>query len=284
MQRFADLTFDLSGGEVQVQVFAGAQLGTEPENIEQVQLGIVDLARVNSVVLANVSPSIGAFTLPYVFRDETHKYEVLDGEIGGQVRADLHNVGLLGFGYLEAGTRHFYSVNNKPIVSLEDLIGLKIRVQPAEISLRMIELLGATPTPMNFGEVYTSLQTGVIDGAENDFVSYYSSGHFNVAPNYTIDGHLSPPAVLIMNKRRFDALEPRYQYAIEEAARRAVQFQRELMRKAEDDAARALRTAGVSIIEVDSAPFRNAITPIYSDFEELWPIVQRIQRVGQDVD
>jgi len=224
MFRFADLVKEYTNGEIEVQVFSGAQLGQEPETIEQAQAGIVDFARVNSVGLANVSPSMGAFTLPYVFADWDHKYRVLDvdGDVGAEVLADLEKGGLKGFAYMDAGSRSFYTVEGKPIVSIDDLKGMKIRVQPAPISIRMMELLGAVPTPMNYGEVYSALQTGVIDGAEDDFVSYHTSAHYEVAPNYVIDEHLSPPALLLMNKARFDGLSPELQDAVTRAAVDAV--------------------------------------------------------------
>ncbi|MFD1881204.1 TRAP transporter substrate-binding protein [Paracoccus pacificus] len=279
MKRFAELVKQYSNGEVEVQVFDGAQLGQEPETIEQAQAGIVDFARVNSVVLANVSPSMGVFTLPYIFRDFDHKFAVLDGEIGQQVLADLEDVGLKGFPFLEAGSRNFYTVKGKPVRSIDDLKGMKIRVQPAPIALRMIELLGAVPTPMNYGEVYSALQTGVIDGAENDYVSYQTSAHYEVAPNYTVDGHLSPPAVLVMNKAKFDGLPPAQQEAITKAAQEAALYERQIMNEAMDTAKQAVIDAGAEIIEVDNAPFRKAVEPIYAEFPDLVPLIEKIGQV-----
>lgn len=277
MLRFADLVKEYSNGEVVVQVFTGAQLGQEPETVEQTQAGIIDLTRVNSVVLANVSPSMGAFTLPYIFADWDHKYRVLDGEIGDQVMADLHNVGLHGLGFLDAGSRSFYTVEGKPIASIEDLKGLKIRVQPAPISIRMMELLGAVPTPMNYGEVYSSLQTGVIDGAENDYVSYHTSAHFEVAPNYVEDAHLSPPALLLMNKAKFDALPPEQQEAIVKAGQDAALFERDLMRAANEEAKAKVVEGGATVTEIDNAPFQAAVEPIYEEFPDLKPLIEAIK-------
>lgn len=277
MHRFADLVKERTNGEIVVEVYSGAQLGQEPETIEQAQAGIIDLARVNSVVLANVSPSMGVFTLPYIFRDQEHKYTVLDGEVGKEVLADLHEVGLVGFDYMEAGTRNFYSREKSPIKALEDLKGLKIRVQPAKISTRMVELLGGTPTPMNYGEVYSALQTGVIDGAENDYVSYLTSGHYEVAPNYVEDGHLSPPALLLMNKARFDALSEEHRTAITEAAREAAMFEREAMNEANEEARKKVQEAGVTITTIDNTPFAEAVQPIYDEFPGLGELIARIR-------
>ncbi|XWN30512.1 MAG: TRAP transporter substrate-binding protein [Devosia sp.] len=279
MHRFAELVDEYTGGDVKVQVFSGAQLGQEPETIEQAQAGIVDFARVNAVVLANVSPSMGVTTLPYIFRDWDHKYAVLDGDVGDEVRADLEDVGLIGFDFMDAGSRSFYTVADKPVTSLEDLKGLKIRVQPAPISIRMVELLGAVPTPMNYGEVYSSLQTGVIDGAENDYVSYETSGHYEVAPNYIQDEHLSPPAILIMNKAKFDAMPAEQQDAIKKAAHEAAMFEREAMREANQKARKTVEAAGVTVTEVDNGPFQEAVAPIYEEFPDLQPLIERINAV-----
>ena len=279
MHRFADLVKEYTEGEVVVQVFSGAQLGQEPETIEQAQAGVVDLARVNSVVLANVSPSMGVFTLPYIFRDWDHKYAVLDGETGDKVLADLADVGLVGFDFMDAGSRSFYTVKGKPVTKLEDLKGLKIRVQPAPISIRMVELLGAVPTPMNYGEVYSSLQTGVIDGAENDYVSYQTSGHYEVAPNYVQDGHLSPPAILVMNKAKFDSLPEDQQEAIRKAAHEAALSERDAMRAANEKARETVEAAGTEVVEVDNAPFQAAVQPIYGEFPDLQPLIEEIKAV-----
>lgn len=276
MHRFADLVKEYTDGEVVVEVFSGAQLGQEPETIEQAQAGIVDLSRVNSVVLANVSPSLGVVTLPYIFGGWDHKYKVLDGDIGDELRADLENVGLVGFDFMDAGSRSFYTVEGKPVKSLADLKGLKIRVQPAPISIRMVELLGAVPTPMNYGEVYSALQTGVIDGAENDYVSYETSGHYEVAPNYVEDQHLSPPAILIMNKAKFDSLPEDQQAAIEKAAHEAALYEREIMSAANKEARSKVEAAGSTVTEIDNGPFQEAIASIYDEFPDLKPLIDRI--------
>ena len=277
MNRFAELAAEYSDGELQVQVFSGGQLGPEPETIEQAQAGIIDLTRVNSVGLANVSPSMGAFTLPYIFADWDHKYRVLDGPVGDEVRADLGDVGLVGFPFMDAGSRSFYTVEGKPVASIEDLEGLKIRVQPAPISIRMVELLGGVPTPMNYGEVYSALQTGVIDGAENDYVSYHTSGHYEVAPNYVEDAHLSPPAILLMNKARYDALTDAQREAIDRAAEEAAFYERDLMQQANEDARRTVEEGGATVTEIDNAPFQEAVAPIYEEFPDLAPLIERIR-------
>ncbi|MBG6173343.1 tripartite ATP-independent transporter DctP family solute receptor [Labrenzia sp. EL_208] len=279
MHRFAELVGEYTDGEVKVDVYSGAQLGQEVESIEQVQAGIIDLARVNTVPLANVTPAVGVFTLPYIFSGSEHKYKVLDGEIGQKVRADMAEAGLVGFDFMEAGSRSFYTREGLPISELADLSGLKIRVQNSPISILMVELLGGVPTPMNYGEVFSALQTGVIDGAENDFVSFHTSGHYEVAPNYVIDGHLSPPAIVIMNKARFDSLPEDQQQAISKAAKEAAIYERELMFAANDKARTTVEEAGVSVVEIDNGPFQAAILPIYEEFPHLGDLIEQIRAV-----
>ncbi|POF32749.1 TRAP transporter substrate-binding protein [Roseibium marinum] len=278
MLKFADLAKEYSNGEITVDVIYGGQLGQEPETIEQAQAGVIDMTRVNSVVLANVSPSMGVFALPYIFADWDHKYKVLDGEVGTEVLEDLNDVGLIGLGYMDAGSRSFYTVEGKPVTKLEDLEGLKIRVQPAPISIRMVELLGAVPTPMNYGEVYSALQTGVIDGAENDYVSYHTSAHYEVAPNYVEDAHLSPPALLLMNKAKFESLPADQQAALKKAAAEAVLYEREIMREANEKARKTVEEGGATVVEIDNGPFQEAVMPIYDEFSELKPLIDKINQ------
>ena len=275
MRLFSDLVQEKTAGGVLVKVYSSAQLGQEPEAIEQVQLGIIDMTRINSVALANVSPTISIFTLPYIFRGFDHKYRVLDGEVGRQVRRDMALVGLVGFDYMEAGSRSFYT-RTKIIKTLADLKGLKIRVQPSPITIRMMELLGAVPTPMNFGEVYSSLSTGVVDGAENDYVSYYTSGHYEVAPFYTEDNHLSPPAILIMNRNKFNSLPDAYQKSVREAAHEAAMFERDFMRRSNYEAKIKMLSAGVEIFVPDTAPFRAAVMPIYNEYPAYADLIRKI--------
>lgn len=275
MHKFADLVNDKTAGKVIVKIHSSGQFGQESEAIEQTQLGIIDLTRVNSVVVANVSPSMGVFTLPYIFRDFDHKYRVLDGKTGDEVRADLNDIGLIGFDFMDAGSRSFYT-RNKAIESIDDLAGLKIRVQPSLITIRMIELMGGVPTPMNYGEVYTALSTGVIDGAENDYVSYSTSGHYEVAPFYVEDRHLSPPAILLMNYSTFQSLAPEIQQAIRESAQEAAYFERRTMTEANLQAKEKMSALNVHISTIDVTPFRAAVEPIYEEFPSYARLIEQI--------
>lgn len=279
MYKFAELVDEKTNGEVKIEVYANGQLGEETENIDQVQAGALDMARVNSVALGQTVKELNVFTLPYIFTSQEHKYEVLDGEIGQEVLDKLENYGLVSFGYLEAGSRNFYTTK-KPIKSLEDVKGQKIRVQPSDVSIKMIELLGGVATPMNYGEVFSALQTGVIDGAENDFVSFYTSGHYEVAKHYTLDGHLSPPALIIMNKDIWDGLSAEHQKAIKEAADEATEFQRKAMNDFQEESRVEVEKAGVTIYEVDVKEFQDAVAPIYDSFPEFKDVIDRIRSLN----
>jgi tripartite ATP-independent transporter DctP family solute receptor len=279
MKKFAELVDEKTNGEVNIEVYANAQLGEESDNIEQVQAGALDMARVNSVSLAQTVKELNVFTLPYIFTSQEHKYEVLDGEIGQSVLAKFEEYDLVSFGYLEAGSRNFYTTK-KPIKSLEDLKGQKIRVQPSEVSIQMAELLGAVPTPMNYGEVFSALQTGVIDGAENDFVSFYTSGHYEVAKHITLDEHLSPPALIIMSKQVWDGLSPEHQEAIREAADEATEFERKAMNDFQGESRAEVEKAGVTVYEVNVKEFQDAVAPIYDSYPEFKDIIDKIRSMN----
>lgn len=279
MNKFAELVDEKTNGEVKVEVYANAQLGEEAENIEQVQAGALDMARVNSVTLAQTVEELNVFTLPYIFTSQEQKYKVLDGEIGQEVLDKFEDYDLVGFGYLEAGSRNFYTTE-KPIKSLADLKGQKIRVQPSDVVVKMTELLGAVPTPMNYGEVFSALQTGVIDGAENDFVSFYTSGHYEVAKHITLDGHLSPPAIMIMSKTIWDGLSAEHQNAIREAADEATEFERKAMNDFQEESREAVEKAGVTVYEVDVKEFQDAVAPIYDTFPDLKDVIDKIRAIN----
>jgi tripartite ATP-independent transporter DctP family solute receptor len=276
MYKFAELVEEKTDGAVKIEVYASAQLGQETENIEQVSAGILEMARVNSVTLSQTVKELGVFTLPYIFTDQETKYEILDGPIGQEVLDAFPKYNMVSFGYLEAGSRNFYTTK-KPVTKLADLKGQKIRVQPAKISIDMVDYLGAVATPMDYGEVYTGLQTGVIDGAENDFVSYYTSGHYEVAKHFTLDAHLSPPAMIIMSTKSWNVLSDEQKTAIQEAADEATAFQRVAMNEKQDEFRAIVEKAGTTVYEVDTKPFQDAVAPIYDEYPEYADIINRIR-------
>lgn len=279
MQKFADLVKEKTNGSVEIDVYLDAQLGTENETIDQVQAGTLDFARINTSALASTADEVGVFTLPYIFTSTEQKYKVLDGEIGQGVVKQIEKYNMIGLEYWEAGSRNFYSTK-KPITSVADLKGMKVRVQQSEVAIKMVELLGGAATPMAYGEVYQGLQTGVIDAAENDFVSYYTSGHYEVAKNYTLDGHMAPPAMLLMSKTSWDKLSSGQQQAIREAAREAALWQRKAMDDFQNESRAAVEKAGSKIYTVDAKEFQNAVGPIYDMYPQYKDVIEKIKAVN----
>lgn len=277
-QEFAKLVEQKTQGRVKVDVYANAQLGQETETIEQVKAGVLEMARVNSVPLGDMVKEMGVFAMPYIFTNDEQKYKALDGQVGQDIAKAAEKQNMKVLAYLDAGTRHFYTTK-KEVKSLADMKGLKIRVQPSKVMLRMVELLGAKATPMNYGEVYSALQTGVIDGAENDFVSYKTASHNEVAKNMSLDGHLSPPAVLLINKGVFEKLSAADQKAVMEAAKEAAQFERKLMMETNAKFQGEVEKSGTKIFKVDVTEFQKAVQPLYDEYPQYKEIIEKIKAV-----
>ena len=181
--------------------------------------------------------------------------------------------------YLEAGSRNFYTTE-KPITCVADMKGPKVRVQPSNVAIKMVELLGGAATPMDYGEVYQGLQTGVIDAAENDFVSYYTSGHYEVAPYYSLDGHMAPPAVLIVSLNAWNRLSPEQQAAVQEAADEAAVWQRKAMDDYQNESRAAVEAAGCQVIDVDVKEFQDAVASIYDMYPQYTEYIEAIRAVN----
>lgn len=276
MLKFADLVKEKTGGTVEIEVYLDAQLGNETETIDQVHAGSLDFARVNTSALTATVQDVGVFSLPYIFLSPEHKYKVLDGEIGTEILKSFEEHNMIGLNYWEAGSRNFYTVK-KPVEKVADLKGLKIRVQPNDIAIKMVEALGGAATPMAYGEVYQGLQTGVIDAAENDFVSYYTSGHYEVAKYMCLDGHMAPPAVVIMSKQSWDKLSSEQQQAIREASQEACTWQRKAMDDYQLESRKKVEEAGCKINEVDVAEFAKAVQPVYDLYPQYAELISKIQ-------
>ena len=202
VEAMGDMLEERSDGRICVEVFHSAQLGEEKDTIEQTQLGVIDLNRVSLGPFNNIIEETKVFSLPYIFRSVEHMHNVVDGEIGDEILGEFSNHDLVGLAYYDGGSRSFYN-SQKPITSIEDIEGLKFRVMQSDVFVDMVDALGGNATPLPYGEVYSSIQTGVIDGAENNWPSFESSGHYEVAGYYTLDQHLIVPEVLVMSKMKF---------------------------------------------------------------------------------
>lgn len=261
-----DMLKERSGGRLCIDVFHSAQLGQEKDTIEQTQFGVIDMNRVSLGPFNNIIEETQIPSLPYIFRSVEHMHTVMDGPVGQQILEAFSDHDLVGLAFFDGGSRSFYN-SQKPIKSMADLSGLKFRVMQSDMFVDMVSALGANATPMPYGEVYSSIQTGVIDGAENNWPSYDSSGHFEVAKYYTLDQHLIVPEVLVMAKSSFDKLSAEDQELVRQAARDSVPVMRDLWSAREKESEAKVRAAGVEIItDIDKAPFMAAMTPVYEKY------------------
>ena len=282
VEHMGELLQERSDGRICVEVFHSAQLGEEKDTIEQTQLGVIDMNRVSLGPFNNIIEETKVFSLPYIFRSTDHMHKVVDGEIGEQILGEFQNHNLVGLAYYDSGSRSFYN-SQKPITSIEDISGMKFRVMQSDVFVDMVDALGGNATPMPYGEVYSSIQTGVIDGAENNWPSFESSGHFEVAGHYTLDQHLIVPEVLVMSKAAWDKLSAEDQEMVRQAAKDSVPVMRDLWQEREAASEEKVRAAGVEVVtDIDKTPFIEAMVPVYEKHvttDKLRNLVERIQAV-----
>ncbi len=269
-----------TGGKLCIEVFHSAQLGQEKDTIEQTKFGVIDMNRVSMGPFNNLVEETKVVSLPYIFRSVDHMHKVMDGPIGEEILTAFEPHGYVGLAFYDGGSRSFYNAK-KPIETIDDLKGMKVRVMQSDIFVDMMSALGANATPMPYGEVYSSIQTGVIDGAENNWPSYESSGHFEVAGYYTLDEHLIVPEVLVMSKASWDKLSAEDQAAIRQAAKDSVPMMREMWQAREKASEEKVRAAGATVVtDIDKQPFIDAMKPVYEKHvtsEKLKDLVARIQ-------
>ena len=256
---------ELSNGRIKVEVYPSAQLGEEKAAIEQVQLGTLAFTRVSSSPLAEFNKPLGVFSLPYIFDSSEHMWKFLESTEGTKLLDGLQASNFIGLCYFDPGARSFYST--KPIKDLADLKGLRLRVQQSTINMEMISALGANAIPMPYGQVFSAMQTGVIDGAENNFPSYLTANHYQVARYYLRDGHQMVPEVLIMSKLVWDKLSLQDQKLLKQAALDSVKTQRELWKKFENESEEKVKAAGCTITEIkDKRVWQAAAKPVIDKY------------------
>ncbi len=270
-----------TSGKLNIRVFPSGALGTEKDTIEQLKLGGLDMMRINAGALNSIVPETLVTVLPFIFRDTAHMRSVLDGPIGDDILKAMEAQGLIGLAFYDSGSRSFYTAK-KPIKSLEDFKGLKIRVQPSDLFVGMINALGANPTPMPYGEVFTALKTGIVDGAENNWPSYESSRHFEAARYYSLTEHSLAPEVLVFSKVIWDRLSKDDQALIRQAAKDSVPFMRKLWDEREINSRKMVEAGGAQIITIaNKQELVDAMKPVYEKFAStpvLKSLVTRIQQ------
>ena len=255
-----------SKGKLGVRVFANGALGTEKDTIEQLKIGGLDMMRINAAPMNNIVPETIVPCLPFIFQSKEHMRAVLDGPVGDEILAAMESQGMVGLAFYDSGARSVYTAK-KPIKTLADLKGAKIRVQQSDLFVAMVEALGANPTPMPYGEVYTALKTGIVDAAENNFPSYESSRHFEAAKFYTLTEHSMAPEVLVFSKRIWDTLSKDDQALIRKAAKDSVPYMRKLWDEREAKSQQTVEAAGAQIIPIENKKeFIDAMQPVYAKF------------------
>lgn len=269
-----------SGGKMTIEIYPSQQLGSERECLELLQIGSLDMTKVSVGVMENFAPKMKVFGLPFLFKDRQHSFTILDGPIGKQLLDEGEKFLLKGLGYYDAGSRSFYT-KNTPIHTPDDLIGLKIRVMESETAIDMVKSLGGSPTPISWGELYTSLQQGVVDGAENNPPSFYLSRHYEVCKYYSLDEHTVLPDVLVIGTHIWNDLSPQEQKWLQEAVDASVIYQRKLWADAENEALEEVQKAGVKIIKPNKELFSEKVGDLYEaykDNEEVYEIIKKIQQ------
>ncbi|MCK5458231.1 MAG: TRAP transporter substrate-binding protein [Melioribacteraceae bacterium] len=269
-----------SNGLMKIDIYPGSQLGSERELIELLQMGIIGITKVSSATLENFVPSARIFGMPYIFKDHEHYWRVLKSDIGEKILLDCEDYWLRGLGYYDAGSRSFYTKEN-PVLTPDDLTGLKIRVMKSQISVETIQTLGGSATPIVWGELYSALQQGVVDAAENNPPSLFFSRHYEICKYYSLDEHTSPPDMLIVSKYQWNSLNAEQQKILQEAVDESVEFQRQLWKETEEEVLSKLKESGVEVYHPDKEPFRKKVEPLYEKFKdtELYDLLMMIREI-----
>jgi tripartite ATP-independent transporter DctP family solute receptor len=270
-----------SNGRMRIDIYPSEQLGSERECLELLQIGSIAMTKVSCSVLEGFVPAMSVLSLPYLFKNEEHRFKILEGEIGKQLLLKGEKYWLRGLCYYDAGNRSFYT-KDKPVLSPSDLEGLKIRTQESQTSMKMVQALGGSPTPIAWGELYSALQQGVVDGAENNPPSFHLSRHYEVCRFYCLDEHTGVPDVLLISTKIWHGLSPELKELLQEAADESAVYQKKLWKDATQLALDEVQKSGVKIYYPDKRLFIEKVKPIYEEYKsqpEIYQIIQRIKRV-----
>ena len=280
MVYMAERLKEKSGGTATIQIIAGGVLGSEKDNLEQLGEGALAMTKVSAAAMESFLPEMAVFGLPYVFRDEAHYWNVLNSPLGKELLTLGDASGKRGLCYYDSGSRNFYTVS-KPILTPDDLKGRKIRVMESRTAMDMIEVMGGSPTPISWGELYTSLQQGVVDGAENNPPSFSTSRHYEVCKYFSMDEHTRIPDVLLINASVWNSLPIEIQKWLQEAADESSTYQRELWRIETEKSLQLVQEKGVQIFYPDKAPFTEKVRPLIERYNgtRIGELVQKIRDI-----
>ena len=271
-----------TGGRHHIRVFHSRQLGEEKDTIEQTRVGAIDLNRTNVAPIGSLIPAANVLALPFLFRSFDHLHKVLDHTIGDEILAGFQQHGFVGLAFYDSGSRSIYN-SIRPVRTLADMKGLRIRVQQSELMSDMIRALGAEPIELPYGQVLTGLSTRLIDGAENNWPSYVTTNHYKLAPYYTLTEHTMGPEVLVMSLRAWESLSAEDKEIFRDAARKSSAFMRGLWSGLEERSRQQARAAGNTIVaDFDRRPFETAMTAIHAKTvtdPDLRRLIERIRQV-----
>ncbi|MEN8201001.1 MAG: TRAP transporter substrate-binding protein [Bacteroidota bacterium] len=281
MVYMAEQCKEISGGELSIEIYPSGQLGSEQQCVELLQIGSLAITKVSAAVMESFTEDFKVLGLPYVFRSREHSFKVLDGKIGDELLISSEPFWIRGLCFYDAGSRSFYTID-QPVEHPDDLKGLKIRVMKSITAMEMVKAQGGSPTPISWGELYTALQSGVVDGAENNPPSFYTSHHYEVCKYYSLNEHTMVPDVLIVSQKVWEKLSDQEKGWLQEAADRSVPVQRELWAASEKKSLEIVREAGVIVTYPDKEAFAEKVTGLlesYRDNEKIYELITRIRAV-----
>ena len=280
MESMKERLEELSGGTVSMDIYPSAVLGSETECLEQLQNGSLAMTKTSAAAMENFIPTMSVFSYPYVFRDRNHYWNVVDGEIGERLLQDGEKKFLRGLCYYDAGSRNFYT-KNAPIRTPDDLKGMKIRVMNSATAIEMVKAMGGAPTPIAWGELYSALAQGTVDGAENNLPSFSTNKHYEVCKHLSLDGHTRIPDMLLISTKVWNKLDPQVQDWVQQAASESSVYQRKLWQEMTETAVEQAEAEGVTIYEVDTRAFAKKVAPMLDNAEnpEVRDLIKQISEV-----
>ena len=283
MVHMADLVAEKSKGKLKIEIYPSSQLGSEKQSLELLQIGSLGMTKVSAAVMENFSPDLKVLGYPYIFKDDAHRFKIYDGEIGKKLLSGSEQFWLKGLTYFDAGNRSFYT-KDTPIESPKDLEGLKLRVMQSPTAIEMVENFGGSPTPISWAELYTSLQQGVVDGAENNLPSFYTSKHYEVCKFFSKNEHTSIPDILVIGTLTWNKLSQQEKDWLMEAVEEATVLQRKLWEEAERVALAEIEKAGVKVVHPNKPLFEEKAKPMFQSLKEknghLYELMQEIKNAN----
>ena len=273
--KFQEVLAEKSGGKLRLKIFPDAQLGSEREVLELLQIGSLAITKVSAATLSNFVPEYKVLSIPYLFRDDSHKFNVLEGKIGESILEKGSKFWLRGLCYYDAGSRSFYT-KNKPVRTPDDLKGLKIRVMNNQMAINMVKSLGGSATPMSYGELYTAIQQGVVDGAENNPPSFVSSNHYEVSKYFTLDEHSSVPDVLLISTKYWEKLSAEEKKWVTEAAELSAEAQKAYWKESVKKSMIKAKEANVEIIIPEKSLFAEKSKLVIEKFKMTYPEMAKL--------